>query len=107
MRHFLRLFMLKIPLKPTPSQTVSVVLAQQYCTINLYQKTTGMYFDLFLNGAPVVMCMMVRDRLALVREAYQGFVGNLMLVDLQGRLDPDYSGLGSRWALFYKEVGDE
>lgn len=99
--------MLTIPLKSTPSQTLNVVLAQQYCTINLYQKTTGMYFDLLVDNVPVVTCAIVRDRLNLVREEYAGFVGNLAMIDVQGKSDPDYSELGSRWMMIYKEVGDE
>lgn len=93
--------MLTIPLKPIPSQALNVVLAQQYCTINLYQKSTGLYFDLLIDNTPIVTCVIVRDRLNLVSEAYHGFIGNLMIVDLQEKADPQYLGLGERWVLVY------
>jgi hypothetical protein len=95
-----------IPLQAVPSQSLSVLLAGQNCQINVYQKSTGMYLDLSINNAPVLTAVMCRDRVRLIRQTYHGFVGDLVFVDTQGRSDPSYSSLGSRFALVYLEAGD-
>lgn len=95
-----------IPLSAIPSQSLSVVLAQQNCQINVYQKTTGLYFDLTVNGAAIVSTVICRNVARLVRKDYTGFVGDFSFVDMQGMQDPDYTGLGSRYFLLYLEATD-
>lgn len=98
--------MRKIPLRPVPSQSLSVVLAGQSCQINVYEKSTGMYLDLFLNHQPIVTTALCHDRVRLVRETYRGFVGDLTFIDTRGYADPEYPGLGARFILAYLEAGD-
>lgn len=98
--------MLIIPLRSTPSQKLSVVLATQNCQISIYMKTTGLYFDLSVNDAPVRTCVLCRDRTRLIRQTYLGFTGDLAFYDTQGREDPKPSGLGSRFLLAYLEATD-
>lgn len=95
-----------IPLQAVPSQSLSVVLSSQNCQINIYQKTTGVYLDLFMDNAPIVTTKLCRDRVRLVRQEYLGFIGDLAVVDTQGKSDPSYEGLGSRFALVYLDSGD-
>lgn len=90
-----------IPLKNVPSQRFSTTLNQQDCTISVYQKSTGLYLDLALNGVPIVSGVICRNLVKIVRDAYLGFVGDLTFIDMQGADDPQYSGLGSRWSLMY------
>jgi hypothetical protein len=90
-----------IPLAATPSQSLSVTLAQQNCGINVYQKSTGLYLDLFVAGNRVMSGVLCRDRVYLVRQAYLGFSGDLAFVDTQGEDDPQCTGLGTRWQLVY------
>ena len=90
-----------LPLSAVPSQTFSVQLSNQNCLINLYQKNTGLYFDLFINNNPVIQSMLCLNEVGLVRESYLGFVGQLVFVDTQGSSDPTYDGLGSRYLLTY------
>ena len=90
-----------LPLSAVPSQTFSVQLNNQNCLINLYQKSTGLYFDLFINNSPVIQSMLCLNEVGLVRESYLGFVGQLVFVDTQGSSDPTYDGLGSRYLLTY------
>lgn len=92
---------LRIPLAPVASQNLSVTLGTQRCTISVYQKSTGLYFDLSVAGAPVVAGMICRNRVNLVRRSYAAFVGNLAVIDTMGNLDPDYTGLGTRYQLIY------
>ena len=90
-----------IPLQAIAAQTISVQLGAQQCSINLYQKAQGLFFDLSISGTPIVTSMLCLDRVSLVRQAYLGFIGNLSFVDTQGTNTPYYTGLGSRYILVY------
>ncbi len=93
--------MLAIPLQAVPSQTVSVALNNQACQINVYTLTTGLYVDLLLNDAQIVGGVVAQNLNPIVRDAYLGFIGDLAFSDTQGDDDPVYTGLGSRFVLFY------
>lgn len=90
-----------IPLQSIPSQILSIQLANLPVKIQVYQKRTGLYLDLYVNDAPIVTGAICRDRVWIVREAYRGFVGDLAFIDTQGASDPEYSGLGSRYQLVW------
>ncbi|MDX3986173.1 MAG: hypothetical protein QHC88_13055 [Achromobacter sp.] len=98
--------MRKIPLRAVPSQSLNVVLAGQSCQINVYEKSTGLYLDLFLSHRPIVTAALCHDRVRIVREAYRGFVGDLSFLDTRGHADPVYTGLGGRFVLVYLEAAD-
>jgi hypothetical protein len=98
--------MLVIPTSSAPSQTLSVVLASQPCRIDIYQKAPGLFADLYVSDALIVGGALCLNTVLLVRDAYLGFVGDLAFFDMQGRDDPIYAGLGSRWLLFYVEQKD-
>jgi hypothetical protein len=95
-----------IPILPVASQTFKAVLAKQNCDISIYQKTTGLYFDLSVSGKSIVHGMICRDRVKLIRYAYLGFIGDLIFMDTFAKLDPTYDGLGSRFILLYLESSD-
>lgn len=100
--------MLAISLQPTPSQNLTVMLNGQRCFIEVYQKSTGLFLDLTVNGYPVLSGVLCLQNVLLVRLAYLGFVGDLIFVDTLGSDDPSYTGFGSRWFLMYllpSEVG--
>lgn len=90
-----------IPLTAVASQSFTIQLNGQNCEINIYQKSTGLYFDLILNGSGIVNTMICLNAVGLVREIYLGFVGQLVFIDTQGTDDPYYTGLGSRYILTY------
>lgn len=99
--------MLTIPLAPVPSQTLAVVLGGQNCNISVYQEITGIYFDLSLGTTVIKTAVIVEDGARLLEDCqYAGFVGDFVCVDTQGELDPQYTGLGSRWQLVYLEAAD-
>jgi hypothetical protein len=98
--------MQEIPLQATPSQVLNVVLGNQYCQINLYQKFENLFIDLQANGNEIISGVHCLDAVRCVREAYRGFIGNLVFFDLQGKEDPQYTGLGSRWVLCYLEASE-
>ena len=91
-----------VPLTATPAQTVAVSLAGQACQLNVYQKRTGLYFDIFLAGDLVLAGVLCLQANLLVRSLYLGFLGDLAFFDVSGAdEDPVYSGLGSQWVLVY------
>lgn len=107
--------MLTIPIQPTPSQTITVSLANQQCTINVYQKSTGLYVDLFVNNSLIIGGVIAQNLNRIVRSAYLGFIGDLGFWDTQSVLqadgtmlgsDPDYTGLRSQFQLIYLEAAD-
>ena len=91
-----------VPITAVASQTFTVQLGGQNCSINIYQLSTGLYFDMTVNNNPCVNSVLCLNLVGLVREAYYGFIGQLAFVDTQGKTDPYYTGLGSRYLLVYQ-----
>lgn len=98
--------MLIVPLQATPNQTLNVVLANQPCTIHIFQTATGLYVDLYVNSVVIISGVICLDTVRIVRDAYLGFIGDLAFFDTQGSDDPVYTGLGARWILAYLETAD-
>lgn len=99
--------MILVPLAAVPSQTLSVVLANQDCQIALRQNGPNMYFDLTVSGQPVVIARIVRNKQRLLLDArYYGFVGDFIFNDTQGDTQPTYTGLNARYLLYYMEAVD-
>lgn len=93
-----------VPLKALPSQSVSVVLAGQPCSIGIRQIGGRQYLSLSLNGTVICQNVLMVNRSAIVRAAYTGFVGDLAAVDTQGDDAPEYTGWGSRWVLAFNDA---
>src|ERR1700687_3305718 len=102
--------MLVVPLQPVPSQVVTVTLNNQSCKIAVYQKSTGLYLDLYVSDTLIIGGVICQNANLIVRDAYLGFSGDLAICDTQATKDasgnlvasaPDYTGLGSRLVLFY------
>jgi len=105
--------MLIIPINDTYSQTLTIQLAGQNCKINLYQKSTGFYCDLYVNDEPIVVGVICQNLNRIVRSAYLGFIGDLNFFDTQGSAtipsngqDPTSPGLGTRFLFRYLEATD-
>ena len=96
--------MKNIPILPIASQTLFVSLDQQSCEVAVYQKSTGVYLDLSVDGVAVATGILCRDRVRIIR--YGGLSGDLMFVDTQGASDPQHTGMGSRWLLLYLLPGE-
>jgi len=90
-----------IPLQATPNQTVAVQLSGQSCTLNVYQKSTALYMDVFVNDVLIIGGVICQNINRIVRSTYLGFIGDFAFVDTQGDLDPYYAGIGSRYYLMY------
>jgi hypothetical protein len=102
-----------IPLSDADSQTIRTVLASQNCKINLYQKSTGFYCDLYVSDVLIIGGVVCQNLNRIVRSTYLGFTGDLCFYDTQGTttipstgLDPSSPGLGTRYLLLYLETTD-
>jgi len=98
--------MQQIPLQSVPNQSLSITLAGQNCRINIYQRSTGLYCDLYVDNTLIIGGVICQNLNRIVRDAYLGFIGDLGFFDAQGINDPDYTGLGSRYLLIYLEASD-
>lgn len=90
-----------IPIQAAPAQSLSVLLADQNCQIDIATKSTGMFIGLYVDSSLIISGVVCENRNRIVRGIYLGFSGDLMFVDLQGGLDPDYRELGARFILVY------
>jgi hypothetical protein len=98
--------MLSVPIQAVPAQTFTTTLGNQNCRINIYQKNTGLFLDLYVNDALIIGGVICQNANPIVRDAYLGFIGDLAFLDLQGTTDPVSTGLGSRYSLIYLEASD-
>lgn len=92
---------LEIPLVSTASQTMAVQLGGQLCRINVYQKATGLFLDLYVADVLIIAGVICENLNPVVRSLYLGFFGDLYFQDTQGTADPSYTGLGSRFRLLW------
>lgn len=96
-----------VPLLATPNQTITCTLGNQAVLINLYQKSTGLFIDVLLNGVVVKTGVLCLNGVKIIRDLYLGFVGDLVFYDQSGAgADPTYSGLGSQFFLYYYSQAD-
>lgn len=91
----------EIPLVSKPNQTETVTLGGQVCQINVRQMSTGLFVDLYVGNELIIAGVVAQNQNRIVRYAYLGFVGDLVFVDTQGSDNPNFTGLGTRWLLFY------
>lgn len=91
----------EIPLVQTASQTMAVQLGGQLCRINVYQKATGVFLDLYVADVLIIAGVICEDFNPVVRSIYLGFFGDLYFWDSQGTADPDYTGFGGRFLLLW------
>jgi len=93
--------MITLSLEPVKEQSFSVTLENQPCDIRLVQRESAIYMDLSLRGTPIIQGVPCLYANKIVRYSYLGFSGDLFFLDTDGTSDPEYSGLGGRYKLFY------
>ncbi len=94
--------MLVVPLESVPSETLFITLGGQACGISVRSNNGNLYFNLLVNNEPIVVGKICRNRQRLlIGLNYRGFIGDFVFVDSQGDESPAYSGLGTRWKLYY------
>jgi hypothetical protein len=92
-----------VPLQDIPDQSILITLNNQSCQINVYQKRTGMFMDLYSNNVLILGGIYCVNQTFAVMNVYLGFIGDFMWVDtLNLNANPIYgSGVGSRFQLVY------
>lgn len=95
-----------VPLQATPSQTLTVTLANQVCTIDVYQTLYGLFMDLYVNNSLIVGGVICQNLNRIVRSLYLGFSGDFVFNDTTGTTDPVYTGLGAQYQLKYLAASD-
>ena len=98
--------MIIIPLKPVPSQDITITLGGQQCQIDVRTRRTGVFLDLHVSGNLLIAGALCLDRNPIVRSLQFGFVGDLAFRDTLGADDPNYTGFGTRFLLTYLTLGD-
>lgn len=100
--------MQQIPLAAVPSQSFGITLGGQNCVLSVYHKTTGLYFDLSVGGAPVTTAVRCLNEARLCEDRQYLFEGDFLFYDTQGDTDPTYTGFGPdpRYVLIYLEAPD-
>ena len=81
-----------IPIADVPSQTLSVQLGGQSCSISIYRKSTGLFCNLSVANVLIIGGVICQNVNRIVRDAYLGFVGDLVFLDTQGTDDPTTPG---------------
>lgn len=96
-----------LPLQALPNQTLTILLAKQLVKLSIYTTVDGnMYMDVFVNHVAIITGVICQNQNRIVRDAYLGFIGDLAFNDTLGSDDPVYSGLGTRFQLFYLSAAD-
>ena len=90
-----------VPLQAVPNQAVLTSLNGQTVQLNVYQKRTGLFMDIFVSNSVVLTGVLCRNTTLMVMDAYLGFVGDLTWLDNQGNNNPDFTGLDGRYSLVY------
>ena len=98
--------MLIIPTQPLPAQTLQVSLSGQAVQLNIYQKSTGLFMDVYSNTVLVIAGVICQNLNLIVRSTYLGFLGDFFFIDTLGATDPVYTGLGDQYQLAYLEPSD-
>lgn len=66
----------------------------------------SMFMDVYVNDRPIITGVICQNANRIVRDAYLGFIGDFVFLDMLGTADPQFQGLGTRWRLIYIEAGD-
>ena len=90
-----------VPLQALPNQSVLTILNGQQTHLNVYQKRTGLFLDIFVGNNLILSGVRCVNLTLMVMDAYLGFVGDLTWLDNQGNQNPDFTGLGGRYSLIY------
>jgi hypothetical protein len=104
---------LVVPLQSVPNQVVNFQVDSQDVTLNLYfgpitaeMPVPNLFMDVYANSVLIVAGVVCLQANVIVRDLYLGFLGDFAFYDTQpdpvlGAIDPQSTGLGSRWILVY------
>lgn len=95
-----------IPLTAVPNQVEAVALEGQSFILQVNQRSNGLYMDVFMNGAAIILGVLCENENLIIRNRYLGSPGDFFFYDTQGTSDPEYTGLGDRYRLIYVEQAE-
>lgn len=91
-----------IPLSKIDAQRFSITLQDKAYSFRLLDRgMAGVFLDVFQEQDALITGILCLDRVRLIRSAYRLFPGDLMFVDQQGTLSPDFTRFGDRFLLYY------
>lgn len=90
-----------VPLQAIPNQNLQVTLNGQLVSLNLYQTNYELAIDIYVGATLIIGGVICQNLNRIVRSLYLGFSGDFAFNDTQGTSDPVYTGLGSRYLLYY------
>ncbi|OOF42930.1 hypothetical protein BKK51_12310 [Rodentibacter trehalosifermentans] len=93
-----------IPLQQTPNQSLSFNIGTQSIHLTLVTRNDKQLFaTVQANNQLIVANRICLDAVPLISVDYLPIVGNLAFFDTQGKENPNYKELGSRFVLVYSE----
>ena len=92
---------IQVPLQQIPAQTVALSLNGQNCAITLREFNGRQYFSLTLNGVTICSNVLLQTNSSIINAAYTGFIGDFVVIDMNGTDAPIYTGWNTRWVLSY------
>lgn len=90
-----------LPVVATASQTLNAVVNRQFVRLDLYQRSTGLYLNLWQGNALTVAGALCQNLRPILHADYLGLGGDFVFVDTEGASDPTYDGLGTRYRLTF------
>jgi len=93
-----------VPVSAIANQTLNVVLGGQTIRLDIYQRSTGLYMNIWLNSVLTVAGALCLNETWIARYSYLGLPGDFAFVDTQGSDDPSYADLGTRYVLVYQSA---
>lgn len=93
----------QIPVDPVPYQEFAVILNGQNCFITLRQMGDFIYMSLRVDNTVIYNNLICDVNRVINIYPDANFTGKFFFVDTKGKVKPEYSGLNSRWLLYYSE----
>lgn len=93
----------QIPVDPVPYQEFAVILNGQNCFITLRQMGDFIYMSLRVDNTVIYNNLICDVNRVINIYPDANFSGKFFFVDTKGKAKPEYSGLNSRWLLYYSE----
>lgn len=93
--------MVIIPVNAEPNQRFSIVLDNQNCTFELYQRYDRLYATMYVDDVTIISGVICLDCVSLIQTATTAFSGFICFVDTLGNEPPQWEGLGDRWQLVF------
>ena len=90
-----------VPLQAVANQNLQITLNGQLVSLNVYQTNYELAMDVYVGATLIIGGVVCQNLNRIIRSLYLGFQGDFSFYDQQGTSDPVFTGLGSRYLLFY------